>query len=584
MKVSDLIANILSQYTNSVFGGQGGSVVHLVDSIHNHKNLKFIPGQNEQASSIAADAYFRSSGNIGVAIGTSGPGILNLLQGMACSYFDSIPSLYISGAPVVNQIRKNKNIRQIGFQEMEVVNLVKPITKYAVLIKDKKKVEEEFIKAINIAFDGRMGPVLIDLPDDISRENVEPIKRKYFIKKKIIDGNQKILESKVLKIKKLLENSKRPLLLIGNGVKLSKSQSLIKKFINVYKIPYACSWAAVDDFRSDDSLNAGTFGVAATRFGNFAVQNSDLLLCLGLRLSAQIMGSNKHTFSPNSKKILVEIDKDELLSHRLPKIDVKVNTDVNNFLKKLVSKKMTFKKNQFDLWKKKILILKNKYPIVEEKHYKNSGYVDPYAFFNELSKNIKQGSILIPDASANLIWCMQAFQKLKDTKIFTALNHSPMGYSVAASVGAFFGNPKKNIISIIGDGSMPMNIQELETIVNYNVNVKIFVVNNKGYGLIKQTQETWLNSRYSGVDKKSGLSLPDNKKLSKAYGMRAISLKNNNEMKNKLKNILDVKGPMLIDLNINPKTRIAPKIEYGNPLHDMSPKIPSHELKEILDN
>jgi acetolactate synthase I/II/III large subunit len=584
MKVSDLIANILSQYTNSVFGGQGGSVVHLVDSIHNHKNLKFIPGQNEQASSIAADAYFRSSGNIGVAIGTSGPGILNLLQGMACSYFDSIPSLYISGAPVVNQIRKNKNIRQIGFQEMEVVNLVKPITKYAVLIKDKKKVEEEFIKAINIAFDGRMGPVLIDLPDDISRENVEPIKRKYFIKKKIIDGNQKILESKVLKIKKLLENSKRPLLLIGNGVKLAKSQSLIKKFIKVYKIPYACSWAAVDDFRSDDSLNAGTFGVAATRFGNFAVQNSDLLLCLGLRLSAQIMGSNKHTFSPNSKKILVEIDKDELLSHRLPKIDVKVNADVNNFLKKFVSKKMTFKKNQFDLWKKKILILKNKYPIVEEKHYKNSGYVDPYAFFNELSKNIKQGSIIIPDASANLIWCMQAFQKLKDTKIFTALNHSPMGYSVAASVGAFFGNPKKNIVSIIGDGSMPMNIQELETIVNYNVNVKIFVVNNKGYGLIKQTQETWLNSRYSGVDKKSGLSLPDNKKLSKAYGMRAISLKNNNEMKNKLKNILNVKGPMLIDLNINPKTRIAPKIEYGNPLHDMSPKIPSHELKEILDN
>ena len=143
---------------------------------------------------------------------------------------------------------------------------------------------------------------------------------------------------------------------------------------------------------------------------------------------------------------------------------------------------------------------------------------------------------------------------------------------------------KKNIISIIGDGSMPMNIQELETIFNYNVNVKIFVINNNGYGLIKQTQETWLNSRYSGVDKKSGLSLPDNKKLCKAYGMKAISLKNNNEMKNKLKNILNVKGPMLIDLNINPKTRIAPKIEYGNPLHDMSPKIPSHELKEILDN
>jgi acetolactate synthase I/II/III large subunit len=584
MKVSDLIANLLSQYTNCVFGGQGGSVVHLVDSIHNHKRLKFIPGQNEQASSIAADAYYRSSGNLGVAIGTSGPGILNLLQGMACSYFDSIPSLYISGAPVVSQIRKNKNIRQIGFQEMEVVDLVKPITKYAVLIKDKKEIEKEFIKAINIAFDGRMGPVLIDLPDDLSREHVMPIKKNYFIKKKIINKKQNILESKVLKIKKLLENSKRPLLLIGNGIKLSKSQNLIKKFIKKYKIPYACSWATVDDFQSDDNLNAGTFGVAATRFGNFALQNSDLLLCLGLRLSAQIMGSNKNTFSPNSKKVLIEIDKNELLSHRLPKIEVKVNSDVKNFLIEFSSKKMNFKKNQFDLWKKKILILKNKYPIVEAKHYKNSGYVDPYAFFNELSKNIKKGTILIPDASANLMWCMQAFQKLKDTKIFTALNHSPMGYSVAASVGAFFGNPKKNIISIIGDGSMPMNIQELETIFNYNVNVKIFVINNNGYGLIKQTQETWLNSRYSGVDKKSGLSLPDNKKLSNAYGVKAISIKDNKEMKNKLKNILNIKGPMLVDLNINPKTRVAPKIEYGNPLHDMSPKIPRHVLKEILNN
>ena len=315
-----------------------------------------------------------------------------------------------------------------------------------------------------------------------------------------------------------------------------------------------------------------------------AIKNTDIIFSLDYNGLDRVDKLGEAIKRSSSKKVLIEIDKNELLSHRLPKIDVKVNSDIKNFLKEFSSKKMNFKKNQFDLWKKKILVLKNKYPIVEAKHYKNSGYVNPYAFFNELSKNIKKDTILIPDASANLIWCMQAFQKLKDTKIFTALNHSPMGYSVAASVGAFFGNPKKNIISIIGDGSMPMNIQELETIFSYNVNVKIFVINNNGYGLIKQTQETWLNSRYSGVDKKSGLSLPDNKKLSNAYGVKAISLKDNKEMKNKLKNILNIKGPMLIDLNINPKTRVAPKIEYGNPLHDMSPKIPRHVLKEILNN
>jgi acetolactate synthase-1/2/3 large subunit len=582
MKVSDLIAKILSKHTTCVFGGQGGSVVHLVDSISNNKKLRFIPGQNEQASSIAADAYYRSTGKLGVAIGTSGPGILNLLQGMACSYFDSIPSLYISGAPVINQIRKNKNIRQIGFQEMEVVDLVKPITKYAVLIKDKKKVEEEFTKAINIAFEGRMGPVLIDLPDDLQRDTLFSSSKIYSIKKIVRKKNN--LNKLSSRTVKLIQNSKRPLILIGNGVKLSKSKQLVSKLIKKYKIPYACSWATIDEFSSKDNLNAGTFGVAATRYGNFAIQNSDLLICLGLRLSSQIIGSNQYNFSPNSKKILVEIDKNELNSHRLPKIDVKINSDVNIFLKNLISKKLIFKKNQLKKWREKIIFLKNQYPVVEPKHYLKKDYVDPYAFFNELSKHIKINSILIPDASANLIWCMQAFQRYKDTKVFTALNHSPMGYSVAASVGAFFGNKKKDIISIIGDGSMPMNIQELETIKNYKVNVKIFVINNSGYGLIKQTQETWLKSNYAGVDKKSGLSLPNNLKISKAYGIKSISLKDNNEMKNKLKAILKMKGPLIVDLNIDPKTRVSPKIEFGSPLHDMSPKLPKNELKKILTN
>ena len=585
MKISDLVAKIISDYTDCVFGGQGGSVVHLVDSIVKNKKLKFISGQNEQASSIAADAYYRTSGKLGVAIGTSGPGIINLLQGMACSYFDSIPALYISGAPVINQIRKNKKIRQIGFQEMEVVDLVKPITKYAVLIKNKKQIQIEFEKAINIAFNGRMGPVLIDLPDDIQRQSIVP--KKTFFKLDRLPIHNKIdnsFTSKLPKTIKLIENSKRPLILIGNGVKISKSQELAKKFIKKTNIPFACSWATVDEFSSNDHLNAGTFGVAATRFGNFAIQNSDLLLCLGLRLSPQIMGAKKEAFAPKAKKILVEIDKNELTNHRLPKIDVKINSDVKIFLNKVLSKKINLRKKKYKKWITKLNYLKNKYPIVSKKHYKDDKYVNPYAFFNELSKNIKKNSILIPDASANLIWCMQAFNKIKDTKIFTALNHSPMGYSVAASVGAYFGNYKKNIISIIGDGAMPMNIQELETIKNFKVDVKIFIINNLGYGLIKQTQETWLKSKYAGVDKKSGLSLPDNLKLSNAYGIKSISIKNNQDMIKKLKKILNTRGPLLIDLRIDPKVRVSPKIESGQPLHDMSPKIEKKELDLILKN
>ena len=195
MKASDHIANILSKKTSIVFGGQGSSVIHLVDSIIKHKKLTFIPGQSEQGSSLAADAYYRVSGKIGVTLGTSGPGILNFLQGMACSYFDSIPSLYIAGAPVVSHLRKNKYIRQIGFQEMEVQNMVKPITKYSCLIKDVNQIDYEFNKAFDIAFNNRMGPVLIEIPDDISRSEMSK-KNKVYYPIKVKNSSQKKLKSK----------------------------------------------------------------------------------------------------------------------------------------------------------------------------------------------------------------------------------------------------------------------------------------------------------------------------------------------------------------------------------------------------
>ena len=581
MKASDYIANILAKKTRFVFGGQGGSVVHLVNSIDKHKKIKFIPGQNEQASSMAADAYYRVSGKLGVAIGTSGPGIINLLQGMACSFFDSTPSLFISGAPVVKQIRKNKKIRQIGFQEMEVADLVRPITKYAVLVKDPNKIGYEFEKAIDIAYSGRMGPVLIDLPDDLQRMNINPRLQKQYKAKKNKTKNVKILNNNIHNITKLLNEAESPLLIIGNGVKISKSENLIKKLIKKTNIPYAPTWACVDMFRSNDKLNAGTFGVAATRYGNFAIQNSDLLIIMGARLSPQLLGSDPSKFSSRSKKILIDIDKYEFKNHRLPKINIKINQDIKEVLKHLIKKKLLIKKN-YVKWINKINFYKENFPICTKSNFKYSKFVDPYAFFHELSQVSKKNDIIIPDASANLIWSMQGLNILKEQKVFTALNHSPMGYSVPASIGAFFANKKNNIIAIIGDGSMQMNIQELETIKHYNVNVKIFIINNQGYGLIKQTQDTWLNSKYSGVDKKSGLSLPNFISVAKAYKIKTMELKQNSNLKSKISEALKIKGPLIINVLVNPKARVKPKIEFGKPLHDMSPPLKRELLNSIM--
>jgi len=370
---------------------------------------------------------------------------------------------------------------------------------------------------------------------------------------------------------------------LGNGIRLSNTTEIIKKYIKKYQIPYACSWGVANLFKSNDKLNAGSFGVAATRYGHFALQKADLLLCIGIRLGAQIVGGDPKKFSPKSKKILVDIDSNEFKSQRLPKIDVKINSNISSFMSSLFSKKINFNDSEIKNWRKIINNLKTSYPVLSAKNYNNNKYVDPYYFFKNLSFYVKNNSTFIPDASANLIWTYQAFEILKKINMFTAFNHSPMGYSLAASVGAYFGDKSKLITAIIGDGSVPMNVQELETIKNYNVNVKIFVINNRGYSLIKQTQETWLNSRYAGVDKSSGLSLPDNCKIAKSYGIKSMIIWNNKDLNKKLKKIYETKGPLLIDVRVDPSSRVAPKIDYGKPLHDMSPSLPNETIRKILD-
>ena len=497
---------------------------------------------------------------------------------MACSYFDSVPGLYIAGAPVVNHLRKNKKIRQIGFQEMEVQNMVKPICKYSTLVKRIEDLNYELEKCIHIATSGRKGPTLIEIPDDISRMSM-PKKVTHF-KNKLKKISKKI---NLNKIKSLIEKSKRPLIVVGNGCLLSDSIKDVKQFIKKNKIPYSGSWASLHHFSSSDRLNTGSFGVAATRHGNFAIQKSDLIIFLGTRLSTQIIGGNVSNFAPNAKKIIVDIDKEEFTSQRLPKIDLKINCDVKNLLKEL--NKIKFKNQNLSIknWVEKINILKNDYPVLRKRNLVNKKFVDPYYFFNKFYLNIKKNSIVIPDASANLIWAYQALKTDRNPEMFTAFNHSPMGYSLAASVGAYFGSKNKKVYALIGDGSVPMNVQELETIKNYNINTIIIVLNNQGYSLIKQTQETWLKSIYAGTDKSSGLSLPDNIKIASSYGIKSYILKNNNDVNKNIKKILNFKGPILIDVRIDPKDRVKPKIDFGKPLHDMYPYINRLKLKKIME-
>ena len=575
MKLSDYVAEFLSKITDSVFVGQGGNIIHVLDSLGKRNDIKIIPSQNEQGASIAADAYSRFNTKIGVTAATSGPGMLNLMQGMACSYFDSIPTFHFSGAVVTSQLRKNKKIRQIGFQEMEVVDLVKPITKYAVLLKDKNRIRYELEKMLYFAKEGRPGPVLMDLPDDLQRAEINPKKLKSFkppnIPKKIIKFEKKFL--------KLVKDAKRPLFILGHGINISNTKSEVKKLIFKTGIPFAPSWATIDLFSFNNPLNAGTFGVAATRFGNFAIQNSDLIISLGCRLNTQITGSNVKSFAPNAKKIIIDIDENEFKKNNGLKIDLKINLNLKDFFKKIIP--LAKKNNDYKKWIKQFYIWKNKYPVVKNEYHNQLKNNNAYVFMKKLSEKTGKKDVLIPDASANLIWAMQSFQATGQ-KIFTALNHSPMGYSMPATIGAYLADKSKNIICTIGDGSMQMNIQELATIAHFKFPVKIFVLDNKGYGLIKQTQDMWLNSRRVGVDESSGLAMPDLIKISKAYKIKTIEINNHKDLDEKLDYVLKSKKPILCNVKISENQKVIPKLEFGRAIHDLSPRLSDQELKSNI--
>ena len=576
MKLSDYIAEFLAKITDSVFVGQGGNIIHVLDSLGKRKDIKVIPSQNEQGASIAADAYSRFNDKIGVTAATSGPGMINLMQGMACSFFDSIPTFHFSGAVVTSQLRKNKKIRQIGFQEMEVVDLVKPITKYAVLLKDKNNIRYELEKMLYLSREGRPGPVLMDLPDDLQRAEINPKKLKSFkipkLKIKKIKFEKKFLE--------LIKKAKKPLFILGHGINLSNTKNEVKKLINKSGIPFAPSWATIDMFPYNNKFNAGTFGVAATRYGNFAIQNADLLISLGCRLSTQITGSNVKSFAPKAKKIVIDIDANEFKKNNGLKIDLKINLDLKYFFKKITP--LFKKQNNYQRWINQFQVWKDRYPVVKPEYYNQSKNSNAYVFMKKLSEKTGKNDVLIPDASANLIWAMQAFQ-LNGQKLFTALNHSPMGYSMAATVGAYLADKSKNVICTIGDGSMQMNIQELATIAHFNFPVKIFVLNNGGYGLIKQTQDTWLDSRRVGVDESSGLAMPNLKKISKAYKIETVKINNHNYLDEKLDYVLKSKKPIVCEVIVDEKQKVIPKLEFGRAIHDLSPRLKKEELESNIN-
>ena len=586
MNVSDYVLKFLvSKKIKDVFLITGGAISFMIDAFSRNKNIKYTCVAHEQAAGMMADAYSRLGPNLSCTMVTSGPGATNLITGIACSWFDSIPAIHITGQ--VNSYEKQgsqpgtKNTRQIGFQETDIVSITKPITKFSYQLKKPNEIKYILEKACHIAQSGRPGPVVIDIPMDFQKTAIIESKLVGFkLPKKKIKIN--ILNAKIKEVITLIKKASRPVILIGGGIKISRSERKLDKLLKKLKIPIVTTWSGVDlvDYNNSDYI--GNVGVYGSRSANFTVQNSDLLLCLGSRLDTRITGGVPSSFARDSKVIVVDIDKNELSKKRGLKIYLKINEDLSVFLESLNKKIKVYQNKNQEKWLKKCLEWKIKYPIIKKKYYQQKKFVNPYVFFGELSNLLNNKSIIIADDGGHLTWAIQAFKIKKGQKLFSAFGNSPMGYAFPAAIGASVLRNKSKIICIDGDGSIQMNIQELQTVVANKLPVKIIVLNNNGYGIIKQFQELYLDKRYEATTPGSGVTNPNFKKVAEAYGIRHNLIKDNSKIKKVLRNAIRSNKPEFIEVLLKSDQKIIPKLQFGNPIEDLSPLLERSEFKNNM--
>lgn len=572
MKASDYIVQFFEgKETNVIFGYIGGMITHLVDSIDKNPNVSFIQTYHEQTAAIAAEGYALASGKPGVAIATSGPGATNLMTGIADAYFGSIPTVFITGQVNTYEYKYDKPIRQQGFQETDVVSIVRPITKYAVMIDDAEDLRYELEKAYHLAKTGRKGPVLIDLPMDISRAEIDPEKLRSFVPEHAAD-----VQIDFTPIKSEISKAKRPLLLIGGGCRGFERE--VSDYVRKTDLPFVTSLMGRGIADESGSNYVGMIGSYGNRCANIVISQCDLLIALGTRLDTRQTGAKIESFMPKGKIIHVDIDKAELTSHRLTN-RLQIHASVSQFISRFEREKIMFNHN--DHWLKWIRNIVFKYSQVQEvdRFVQNKA---PYRFLEIFNKISEQDSIITTDIGQNQMWAAQTIKLKNGQQFFTSGGLAPMGFSLPAAIGAAFANPEKTIYCFNGDGGFHMACQSLLIISQYNLNVKVIIMNNQALGMITQFQHLYFNDRMAGTTAQGAYLTPDIQMMAAAY--RIPYQRTSEEDLNMEKLMKSLKERyVIIDYIINGLTTVSPKLEYNQPIHNPSPHLPEQELESIVN-
>lgn len=564
-----LIDHLIEQNIDTFFLVTGGAIVPTVDYIGCKKEAKYYCFQHEQAAAMAAEGYYRTTGKIGAVLSTSGPGAQNLLNGICGCWYESIPCIFITGQVSTYESLSsvNTNPRQVGFQEMPVAESFSHFTKFSTRLETGNDLKDKLSQALIELKSNRPGPVLLDIPVNIQNELIDSFKLNNPPKSTNID-----LHSTLQTINSKLKNSQRPLLLLGHGIRLSNAIEEIKILVEKLNIPFVVSWGGFDLLPHDHPLFVGDIGVYGSRGGNFAIQNCDMLISIGSRLDTRQTGGNLKTFSRESYKVMVDIDYNEVYKDRGLKIDLPVVSDAKWFIENWLNDLP----QTINTWETYI----NKYKTLQlDSRPLKDNILTSYEFLEELNTYLPDDAIIIPDEGGHLVWSMQSIKPKGTQRIFSNFGNSSMGYSLPSAIGAAIGN-NNPVICIDGDGGFQMNIQELQTIKHYNLPIKIFIINNNCYGIIKQFQDSYFNSRYTATESQD-YSAPDFVKVAEAYGIKAVTATKDN-YKDILNLAFNEVGSILVNVIIDKEQKLTPKLEFGNPLEDMSPYLTDEQIKENM--
>jgi len=594
-KLSDYVINfIAAQGVKHIFLLPGGGCIHLIDSIGRSCELDFVCNLHEQGCAIAAEAYGQYTNNCGVCLVTTGPGGTNAITGLAGAWLESTPCLFISGQVKRADLKASSGLRQKGFQEVDIIAVVKSLCKYAVTLMDPREIRFHLEKAFYLMHQGRPGPVWLDIPLDVQAQEIDEASlAPYAPDTPGSNVDPKLLSHEVARAIALLNESKRPIILVGNGVRLAKAQAEFMQLIQFLQIPVLTTWKTIDFIAEDDPLFAGRPGICGQRAANFAQQNSDWFLAIGARLDYGQTAFNPCNIAPRARKIIVDIDGAEL--EKLGNgMDIRLTADAGEFIREFLRQKKAVSPIHRGAWLSRIAEWRRTYPVITAEHWKLENAVSQYALLDILSAEMPPNSILVPGSSgaASEVTC-QAFKSKADVRVLNTQGLGAMGFAIPAAIGACLAGGKKPTICIDGDGSFQMNIQELEVVRRLALPIKFFVLNNQGYVSIRNTQRSMMQGRFVACGPDSGLTLPDLVKVAAAYGLATAKIETHTHLREKVREVLACRTPLVCEVKISPDEITTPKVTsrflsdgtvISEPMERMWPFLPEEEQrKNVLD-